>query len=983
MKHLLLGIFSFVMVFGLTASDLKTTKSNLQFKEHVSKQEPVELTGFENPLSSASIAQTGEEYADETTSAFQVPVGELIGNSTYDLQTNRGMCRRIAYNANGTFAHMGWTRGADYTTGAPNRGTGYNFMNLNTGVLQPVPNNRIEPMTRVGWPTIGFTSAGRTYSITHTGDAGMMFCWRDGNQSEWTETIVGNIVGDSEGVWARAASDGEKIFALISRQSAFGGVESGINVIRSLDNGETWDSTSGLDSDYSLVYGTMEPDSYQIDAADGKVAVVYGGIYSEINLYTSLDDAATWERTNLVTNSNPLGQYIDAELGFSVDPYFGTDGGNSVVLDSSGNPHVVYSAYWTYNVPDNDFISGGSFYPIFEAGGLFYWTEGMAAPEIIGRACLNDANADGTLGDILTETSWVDYNHYSNLIAHPSMGIDSEDNLYLAYASHVDGDFQPEMVEVETSYDGGATIVTATETIPANTNTYMDVFMLKKTAGGDWEGPLNVTDSDNTDDVYPSIARDINNGVAHVVYQSDPLAGNILQSGQTLGTLNEIGVATVDVADINDANAAPDSEPYIATFPLIEPFPIAQGCELMNDLAVQQYLVALDYPEGILPGSAYELTGDVDYGTPGEYLEIVSVTDSQGNVSDTVGITVMVMEDVEAPTMSVAVPCNDFAIIAGDTWTNPDVVISDDSFCDLNPLLQVQGNVDPNTVGDYTVVYNVSDYAGNEADPLTLNVSVIAADTEGPEITFVSVPDTLPIYGTVPNIDVLVLDNVDCENVTYTIEGDDMIETAIPGEYTITVTATDSSGNTSTATHIVVVTDNVAPNISLESNPVTTDCGDDGVFDENDLGEDFVEVDDNFTSSDDLVVEVDFTTVDCDNDGEYEVIYTVTDESGNTDDVTLTVIVEEEMTIGVEDYLVELVDIYPNPTQGIINVDVADLKVTEINIYNVVGELVYKSFVNNFATSTNIDLSDQPEGIYMVNVNTEEGMVTKKLTISK
>jgi len=981
-RFFLTTIISFI-ICGLYANDLTNRKSDLKAKASMFKKVPIDIDGFENAFSSNKIADTGNDYAQQSTAQLQVPVGTVAGQSTYGLQTNRGVCRRVATSINETFVYATWTRSQTYNLAAPDRGTGYNFYNRITDVWQPLPVNRIEPTTRVGWPNIGFTTAGRQFSITHTNEAGMMFCYRDGNQSEWNETIVGNLVGDIDGVWARSAVDGEKIHVAIGRLgAAFAGVDGGVNYIRSLDNGESWESMGSFLPDYTGIYPRMGGDAYQIDAQDGNVAFLFGGLFTHTDLYLSTDDGITWERNTLASNSNPTVSYIDAETGFYVEPYWGSYGGNSVIYDSNNMPHVVFSAAFQYNPSENDvFGPGGGFFPIFESTALWYWNPTMAAPEIIGESVMNDANNDGALGSVFYDP--INVKTYTrDMVGQPQLSIDENDNLYVSYAANVDGDYQPTEVIVQTSTDGGVTLINETFTTVENSITYKDVFLIKKQAGSnDWEGPINVTNSASTDDLYASIQRNVVDNTLYMIYQTDSLAGSAVS--ETLGHFevyvqNQQPVVAIDVSEINDSAAPVDSEPYLLPIPWAEPFEIVQGCELTNDLFLVDYIVGMDYPDGFVP---VELVGGIDYSLTGDYTEVLQAVDSQGNVSDTLQFQITIIEDTEAPTLEVAVPCNDFAIIAGSTWENPAVIISDNSNCDLYPLLQVQSSVDVNTIGEYTVVYNVTDYAGNAAEPLTLNVSVIAADTEGPEITFINAPETISLYGVVPSIDFLVVDNVDCEIADYTVEGLDDIETSIPGTYTITVTATDASGNTTMATHDIEVVDDVPPSIELEENPfMVTNCVD-GLFNESDLPDDYFEVSDNYTEEENLTVNYDLSIVDCAINGEYEVVYTVTDEAGNIDDVTLTVIVN--ITSINDNYLSNVIDVFPNPTKGLVNVELSQEKATSIKVYNVLGKLVKSIPINNVNVNRIINLSNESSGVYFINVNTAEGSVTKKLTISK
>lgn len=78
--------------------------------------------------------------------------------------------------------------------------------------------------------------------------------------------------------------------------------------------------------------------------------------------------------------------------------------------------------------------------------------------------------------------------------------------------------------------------------------------------------------------------------------------------------------------------------------------------------------------------------------------------------------------------------------------------------------------------------------------------------------------------------------------------------------------------------------------------------------------------------------------------------------------------------------------LFPNPTSGIINLGViiqGDQDV-EIMIFSTLGNLVYsekRKSTSNF--NTQIDLSNQPTGLYFVTLKTESGTITKKVALTK
>jgi hypothetical protein len=62
------------------------------------------------------------------------------------------------------------------------------------------------------------------------------------------------------------------------------------------------------------------------------------------------------------------------------------------------------------------------------------------------------------------------------------------------------------------------------------------------------------------------------------------------------------------------------------------------------------------------------------------------------------------------------------------------------------------------------------------------------------------------------------------------------------------------------------------------------------------------------------------------------------------------------------------ITIYPNPTNGLLNVNIPDLGegTAVLGVYNVNGKLVYKKTLNN--TLSQVDIKNQPSGIYLFKI---------------
>ena len=80
------------------------------------------------------------------------------------------------------------------------------------------------------------------------------------------------------------------------------------------------------------------------------------------------------------------------------------------------------------------------------------------------------------------------------------------------------------------------------------------------------------------------------------------------------------------------------------------------------------------------------------------------------------------------------------------------------------------------------------------------------------------------------------------------------------------------------------------------------------------------------------------------------------------------------------------VSIYPNPNTGVFQLGIGNGQLTstaDLSIYNVVGEKIYVKDGKQLNASTTIDLSDQPNGIYFMQLKTETNTMTKKIIINK
>lgn len=122
----------------------------------------------------------------------------------------------------------------------------------------------------------------------------------------------------------------------------------------------------------------------------------------------------------------------------------------------------------------------------------------------------------------------------------------------------------------------------------------------------------------------------------------------------------------------------------------------------------------------------------------------------------------------------------------------------------------------------------------------------------------------------------------------------------------------------------------------------------------------------------DLIPTVTFTTTDVVING-VGAPYTMSDVSKITFGADLSTGINEEL-------LNSSVVAYPNPTSGVITLNITDnTQGTVVNIYNVAGSLVSTSTYNGNVVNEKIDLSSFDNGIYMMIINSNNNVITKKI----
>lgn len=501
---------------------------------------PMQKATYQKP-GDLSFSQAIELSTDAAARASQLPpmaplstTEVVVGQTKYSLQTNSSVYRRCAYNSDGTIS-IAYTLGLGAWLSWPDRGTGYNYFDGTT--WGPIATTRIES-SRTGFPDLVVLNNGFEMTAAHnTANSVMHFSYRPvkgfGPWSEstalisnppnftyfclWPRMAVGGAAGD---VIHHIAITEPVANANNDPNAVYHGQDGCMMYSRSNDGGQTFAVQNQLLApfDSTQVY-SMNGDGYAIDAKNDIVAIVIGGFGEDVVLAKSIDGGVTWSKT--IIQDFPFTPWTDVMTDTIpadgiVDTLVTNDASLSVLIDNAGVVHVWFGKMRIMN--DG---TGTSYFP--GTAELMYWHEGMAFPITLTGAL--DLNSNG----ILDVTDWGTYQ--TSLVSHPSSGIDAAGNIYLAYDAIV-----------ENTDDG-------------NLKSFRNVYTMMTSDGGTtWSAPYNISPDDNSEKVYPSMARTVTNSI-HLTYMRDSYVGHGLFTSNSpdpdnQDQNNDIVYADVPVADL-------------------------------------------------------------------------------------------------------------------------------------------------------------------------------------------------------------------------------------------------------------------------------------------------------------------------------------------------------------------------------------------------------------------------------------------------
>lgn len=405
----------------------------------------------ENSVKTATFKTVKDLGAENTaiTPGMKQPnifTDEIIGNTQYDLQTNKSVMNRLHYYDDGTMGVV-WTMGND-PTGFAQRGTGYNYFDgSNWG---PLPTTRIEN-TKTGWPSYApYLQGGEIFACHHMTD-GILYGYRETKGTgTWEIDILPGPPAAVDISWPRVMTTGvnrDIIHILAGTYVTYEGQEVAITYSRSQDGGANWDIDNtiipGLGADN---YFTHSADVYSFaETKANTLAFVVGDQWTDLILMKSTDNGDTWEKTVVWEHPYP---FFDFNATVT-DTFYCNDGSASIALDTEGKAHIAFGLSRVLHAE-----VGTTYNYFYLVDGIIYWNEDMDpfgnhvhALDPYGHPqsqIVEDYNYIGWTQDV-NNNGQIDF--LSDVMAYRSIGISTMPNIciddnnwiYVAWASTTEG----------------------------------------------------------------------------------------------------------------------------------------------------------------------------------------------------------------------------------------------------------------------------------------------------------------------------------------------------------------------------------------------------------------------------------------------------------------------------------------------------------------------------------------------------------------
>ncbi|MBI2794987.1 MAG: T9SS type A sorting domain-containing protein [Ignavibacteria bacterium] len=509
-------------------------------------------------------------------------VGAKVGFTYYDFQTNASMPNRLTYFQDGSdkYLQILWMTSKDSTRDATtripgfnvSRGSHYNFLdaldpdNLSVGIENW---QKIEA-ERAGWPSIVQFDDGSIGTPSHTP---IRFYANAGVGDEQFVEVSSVSTNPDTDLWPRAAIDGQNNVHLIYNKSQGTNNAGPYQVIyrRSSDGGSSWGPEVYLTGPTAVywpqgVTGTningAGGDTYSIAARGSNVVVAFHD-YLRVWYRKSTDYGQTWDdpTSGLGIVYNPTYTYVDsAYIGVdSIEVYSDTVPALStmsdVIIDSEGKAHFAIGQYLGYIVqrgladpssPRTNYVNSVNSDALHKNTGIWYFKEGDTLIYTVGFAGGGEWDGEGTI---------VSRRALSGSSRYPQLGIDAQDNIYLAYTSVKTGDILPMQIDTTPKYSQAEP-----DTLSNVNGLFGHIYLTHKFKNYPmWSAPVNMT-PDGSNSLFATLCDDVVNSRLYVAYSVSDVPGDRVTNVELAATPADIYVNAFDANLLNPITSVDEGD---------------------------------------------------------------------------------------------------------------------------------------------------------------------------------------------------------------------------------------------------------------------------------------------------------------------------------------------------------------------------------------------------------------------------------------
>ena len=312
------------------------------------------------------------------------------------------------------------------------------------------------------------------------------------------------------------------------------------------------------------------------------------------------------------------------------------------------------------------------------------------------------------------------------------------------------------------------------------------------------DNPLELTVGGTFNEPGYSANDDVDGTITgSVTVNTSAINTNIIGSYSVTYTVSDNASNSVTVTRTVNVSAAPDTTPPTITLLGNNPLEVTVGGSYN-----EPGYTATDNVDGTITGSVMMNTSAVNTNTVGSYPVTYNVSDNAGNAATTVTRTINVTAapDITPPVITL-VGGNPVEITVGGIYNEQGASATDNVDGDISGSITINSSaVNTNAIGSYSVSYDVSDTANNNATTAMRTVNVVAIpDTTPPTITLLGDnPQEIVLGGTYVEQGANASDNVDVINSGSIAINSSAINTGIIGSYTVTYNVSDTAGNNAT-----------------------------------------------------------------------------------------------------------------------------------------------------------------------------------------